>query len=165
MGWNRMSGIRAQRKGAQFEGFIDKILVFLRNQNKAKIFKKDTPIGYQRKRCFNPNHKDACYKIFFKKKSTVDFEGYLKGGRHVSFELKNVQNGNKYVWSNQHQIQYLYDAWKNNVLSFLLIYGKDGFYKFIPDDRWDGRKSMTLHFEDGIHIPWDSVYDFLEINN
>lgn len=161
MGWNQMSGIRAQKKGAQFENFINRILIFLRNQNKAIIFKKDTPVGYRKKRCFN--HRDICYSIFYKKKSTVDFEGYIPGGQHVCFELKNVQNGDKYVFSRESQIQYLYKSHKDGCIAFLLIYGKDGLYKFIPNESWQDRKSMTLHFEQGIYISWDKVYDFLEI--
>lgn len=156
MAYNKRGGIRSQRKGAQFENFITNILNYLKNSQKAWITKKDTPVGYQKI--------NGKLELFYKKKSTVDFEGFLRGGRHVCFECKHTTNSGKYTFNRPHQIEYLYQSWLQGCLAFLLIYTGENFYKFIPDNSWKNKASLTVHFEAGIKISYDKVYDFLEIN-
>ena len=152
MAYNRRGGRVSQKKGAAFENFISNICTYLKNHKIAWITKKDTAIGVQ------------CGKVFYKKKSTVDFEGFLiNDGRHVCFECKNIEGKEKYIFNKEHQIEYLYSAWIAGCSAFLLLYTGNGLYKFIPDDSWQGKKNMTFHFSDGVHISWDRVYDFLDI--
>lgn len=144
------SGIVSQRKGAGFEQTIINVCVSLRNRGIAWVTKKDTPFGMNNG------------KVFFRRKSTVDFEGFdLKTGRHIAFECKSCGDGKKFYWTKEHQIRYLIEARLAGCLAFLLVMTPQKLIKFIPERDWLEKRRMVLDLDSGIEIRWDELYDFL----
>ena len=148
----KRGGIIPQRKGESFENTIQLICDSLRNREIAWIDKKETQKGFNK----------ITKQVFYKKESTVDFEGFMENGKHICFEVKNIQNKSSWTFANKHQIKYLYDAWISGCISFLLIsaYG-DRVFKAIPSHEWKDKKSIKINFVDEIPIPWDGLYDFI----
>lgn len=140
------------------------------DRNLAVIRKVPTPVKVL-------SNKGGRVTGFYEKKSTVDFEGTLKGGRSVAFEAKQTK-GISLSLNNisKHQIDYMKDVVKMDGIAFVLICFSelDKYYRlevkdlteYIKDPWKSNRKSLPIKFleqygtevksRNGMHL------DFLE---
>jgi recombination protein U len=167
-------GIIPQKRGASFEKTVKQLCDILKAQNIAWITKKATDTGfkpekrnpgekYNRKKAFKAD------EVFFRKKSTVDYEGFDASGRHVCFECKNTKNIKSWTYDYskcEHQIRHLYNAWKQGCYAFVLIKnGRNKIYKVVPDESWDSGESIKINFKDHIELTGDIILDFIYVSS
>ena len=137
-------------RGMMSESIIEIACNQYRERNLAIINKVPTPIQVL-------SRQGNKITGFFKGKSTVDFEGTLKGGRSVAFDSKETRGKNlPFKNIHQHQIDYLQDVSKMNGIAFILVsFTKlDKYYRlnikdltgYIKEPWSSNKKSIPLEF-------------------
>ncbi|WP_085523583.1 Holliday junction resolvase RecU [Tuberibacillus sp. Marseille-P3662] len=152
-------------RGMTFEEDIDKTNEYYRDEQKAIIHKKPTPV-----QIVNVDYpKRSAAKIteaYFRKPSTTDYNGIYRG-YHLDFEAKATQNKTAFPLQNihEHQIRHMINVKKHGGLSFLLLQFTKSHQIYLLDadvlfNVWDnklkgGRKSIpkTVAEAYGYQVP------------
>lgn len=102
-------------RGKWFETAIGSTNAAYKRKGVALVNKIPTPISY------NTRTK----KAFYEAKSTVDFVGIIKGGKHIAFDTKEVDIM-RLPFDNvsSHQEEYMTNTQKMGGTAFLLVYFK-----------------------------------------
>lgn len=102
-------------RGKWFEKVIEIANTVYKIKKIAIVNKIPTPI--------NMNKKGM--KAFYEEKSTVDFIGIMRNGKHIAFDTKEVSL-QRFPFENvsDHQEEYLTDTHKMGGTAFLLVYFK-----------------------------------------
>lgn len=151
-----MAGIYSQRSGKYFEKQIEIICGYLRSRKIANIIK--LPVEKIQNRYG---------KMIYVKKSTVDFIGYYyNNGRFICFDVKNRPEAvNSWTFGNnkqQHQIQYLYEAYNAGTEAFLLIrINGNKLVKVRPDETWNSADAVKIIFDEHKIYNFDKWDKFL----
>lgn len=102
-------------RGMQLEAILEKTCKQYEHRNLALINKVPTPVKVL-------SNKRGKITGFYEKKSTVDYEGILKGGRLVAFEAKQTKGKSLPLENIQkHQINYLKNVSSMGGISFLIV--------------------------------------------
>lgn len=123
-------------KGSEFEAMIEKANRVYADNSIALIQKVATPTAIHGN------------KMFFQRKSTVDFVGIVDGGRMVAFDAKScAMSSFRLSRIKKHQMQYVLDVIRLGGIGFFLIWMQvqKKVYMLIPTSRfmlecWDKGK-------------------------
>lgn len=147
------SKLSHKNRGMTLESEINESNNYYRDEDKAYIYKKPTPI--QIVKVDYPSRDKAIIKeAYFTTPSTTDYNG-IYNGKYIDFEAKETKSKSSFSLSNihQHQIKHLINILNHNGIAFLIIrfttldktYLLDAntFKKFINTS---DRKSIPLDF-------------------
>lgn len=101
-------------------------------------------------------------RLVYGVKSTVDFSGFVRGGKCIVFDAKETKLSKlKMALLHQHQVDYLHSANRYGAIGFFLVWltTVDRMFLVFPTDYWvdrywSTRKSMSLDdlVRDGFEI-------------
>jgi recombination protein U len=94
----------------------------------------------------------------YNSRSTVDFEGIMRGGRHIAFDCKEIK-GTRFPFAmiKPHQFIYLQEVKKMGGIAFILIYFKDenaivridiDIIKTMQDNISNGKTKKSFNYND-----------------
>ncbi len=147
------ANINYANRGMTLEADLNISNKYYRNEDKAFIYKKPTPIKITK--VSYPSRSEAIIKEgFFEKPSTTDYNGLYKG-KYIDFEAKETNLSTSFPLNNihPHQIEHIKNIVIHGGICFLivrfvkinetyLLKGED-FIDFIHTNK---RKSIPLHY-------------------
>lgn len=160
-------------RGKWFEKAIETVNTVYKIKKIAIVNKIPTPIN------INTRGK----KAFYEEKSTVDFMGIMRNGKHIAFDTKEVSL-TRFPFKNvsDHQEEYLTDTHKMGGTAFLLVYFKTKHecyllhiteyikYKAMTDRKsipyeWFKEHAIQVTSSNGVAFDYMSYLDVQSINN
>lgn len=164
-------------RGMTLEEDINATNIYYRENNKAIIHKKPTPV--QIVRVDYPKRSAAVIKeAYFKQASTTDFNGVYKG-KYIDFEAKETKNKTSFPLSNfhDHQIEHMKAVVHQGGICFVIIrfaFHKETYYldavklfEYWNRQYKNGRKSIPYQEvkDNGILIPFhfQARVDYLSV--
>lgn len=115
------SKLSHKNRGMTLESEINESNSYYRDEDKAYIYKKPTPI--QIVKVDYPSRDKAIIKeAYFTTPSTTDYNG-IYNGKYIDFEAKETKSKSSFSLSNihQHQINHLINILNHNGIAFLII--------------------------------------------
>lgn len=145
------------------ETLVEQAITVYRMRKMATIYKTPTPVQIQNKRLIKGQLKVVGY---LQKAEHVDYYGTLKGGRAISFEVKETKSKTNFPLDNilPHQVQHLKNQHAMGAASFVIINFLllKRVYKLDYEqlDQWieqsrkpKGRKSIPIkYFEEEVQL-------------
>lgn len=165
MSW-RNKDLNKANRGTELEEMIMRTNQRYRFLEEAVVHKISTPV-----KVLNVTQSGKITDGYYEKKSTVDFEGNIEGGRSVAFEAKQTKIETRFDLSNidKHQREYLGLHQKTGGISFVIVrFMKLQEIYYLPYDelhRWqyeESRKSIPYDaFEHRIRADGLKEVDYL----
>ena len=153
--------VNYKNRGLLFEEEINTSNEFYRNNNRAIIYKKPTPLKVVRTGV-NEKNKYCISEAYFEKPSTTDYNG-IYNGKYIDFEAKETKNKTSFPLSNihPHQVEHLAKIIEHGGIGFIIVnfkmlnevYILDGL---IVKKYMDGNTSsipLKVFKEDGVLVP------------
>lgn len=115
----RKNRISASNRGMDFEGDINLSNSFYRDNHRALITKRPTPINIVK---VDYSHGAHIIDAYFETQSTTDYNGVYRG-KYLDFEAKSCHNKTSFPLHNitTHQISHLQGVIENGGIAFFLI--------------------------------------------
>ncbi len=112
--------INYKNRGMTLEDDLNSTNEFYREENRAIIYKKPTPITISKVE-FNSNHEKVIKEAYFRVPSTTDYNGIYKG-KYIDFEAKETKLI-KFPLINihAHQIEHLRKVYEHGAIAFLIV--------------------------------------------
>lgn len=156
---NTPSGLA--NRGMNFESMLNTSNEVYREQNRAIIYKKPTPVHIVH--IANTGLESYIDKAFFEQPSTTDYNGVYRT-RYIDFEAKETKNKTSFPLANihAHQLEHLSKIVKHGGIGFILIYFSSLTEVYLIDASilldyaaTDLRKSLPLNWikEKGTLVP------------
>ncbi len=107
-----------QNRGMNLEKELNESNEYYREEKKAYIYKKPTPIKLVKV----DYHKNLITEGYFEKPSTTDYNGIYKG-KYIDFEAKETKSKTSFPLSNihPHQIEHIRNIIHEGGISFLIV--------------------------------------------
>lgn len=117
MGKTKSSAVRRPNDGMAFEGIIEDTNNYYKNNNMAYIRKIPTPVKVTKTKG------GKIVSAFYESKSSLDFNGIIKEGKHIDFDTKDTQIKTRFPFGNVlgHQFEYMKEIDKYGGITFLLV--------------------------------------------
>lgn len=160
---NTPSGLA--NRGMNFESMINTSNEVYREQKRAIIYKKPTPIHIVHIK--NQGLESYIDKAYFEQPSTTDYNGVYRG-KYIDFEAKETKNKTSFPLANihAHQLEHLRRITDHGGIGFILIYFSQLTAVYLVDAKLlldyaatDLRKSLPLDWikEKGVLVPLSYV--------
>lgn len=109
-------------RGMHFEDEINRSNDYYRDDDRAVIYKKPTPIKVT-KASKNSLGTYVINEAYYQMPSTTDYNGIYRG-KYIDFEAKETRNKNLFALSNihDHQLKHLFSVVKHGGIAFILVH-------------------------------------------
>ena len=118
---NQKTSISSSNRGMNLEDDLNQTNLYYRDQNKAIIYKKPTPITIV-KVDYPSRNKAKITEAYYKVASTTDYNG-INRGRYIDFEAKETHSKTSFALSNlhQHQIDHMNSIQIHGGIAFIIL--------------------------------------------